>query len=119
MAKLVFILLLIVVIQLCNAAFTVEHVNFIQADILIFYTNTFITFLLFTIQNGNTLFRGGIPNSDGKFQYDTLISEMKTIAKEQGGLTLPDIFYLIDIKYDLSFLNTYNLIQNTYVLFIK
>ena len=51
--------------------------------------------------NGNFLFRGGIANSEGKFQYDTLVSEMRTVAKEQGGLTLPDTFYLIDIKYVL------------------
>jgi len=74
------LVLALVVVQCCSAAFTVEHVNFIQAE------------------NGNFLFRGGIANDDGKFQYDTLVSEMKTMATQQGGLTLPDTFYLIDIN---------------------
>lgn len=59
----------------------------------------FRNFLLFSIQYGNFLFRGGIANYNGEFQYSTLEGEMKTEAKDQGNLTLPDTFYLIDIKY--------------------
>jgi protein-tyrosine phosphatase len=75
-----FALVLCVFVQQCISAFTVQHVNFIQAV------------------NGNYLFRGGIPNYDGQFQYDILVNQMRTVAEEQGGVTLPDTFYMIDIN---------------------
>lgn len=50
--------------------------------------------------NGNFLFRGNLPEKDGIFDYDGLVSDMKSCAEKQGK-TLPETFSLID----LSFLN--------------
>ena len=40
MARIAVLLALIVIVQCCSAAFTVEHVNFIQSYILIIHLST-------------------------------------------------------------------------------
>lgn len=50
--------------------------------------------------NSNFLFRGNLPEKDGKFDYDGLVSAMKAVCEKEGK-SLPQTFSLVD----LSFLN--------------
>jgi len=57
----------------------IEHVHFIQFE-------------------QNYLFRGGIPNSNGEFQYSDLKADFASMAKSEGSIVLPDSYSLIDLN---------------------
>ena len=52
----------------------------------------------------NMLFRGNEPiNSTGQFAYDELISWLQEKAQEEASMDLPPNFFLVDIKYVITF----------------
>jgi len=57
----------------------------------------------------NMLFRGGNPDSDGKFDYNQLVTELQMAAKE-ANKEFPDKFNIIDI----CFLNDWQSYNNTH-----
>ena len=73
--------LLVCVIHFCLVA-SVQHVHFVDQ------------------QNNNFLFRGGSPEVNGVFEFETLVSTIRATAAEEKNITLPSDLSVVVINVE-------------------